>query len=149
MQKLRRFARYWDLVGNSGNFIETTPLIWNSGGKRFVASQTPPESQGIDKAMPSTPFHAFLHFSEWLYGRTGRTDSIALVRLMELLFEFLTGELQLAMKPVAETLWRDYQRGGRHDKPVFLKAFLPLAGTVIPLRKTKVAFPKRQARRRA
>src|SRR5436305_1478243 len=31
MQKLRRFARYWDLVGNSGNFIETTPLIWNEG----------------------------------------------------------------------------------------------------------------------
>src|SRR5204862_6159966 len=29
MQKLRRFARYWDLVGNSGNFAETTPLIWN------------------------------------------------------------------------------------------------------------------------
>jgi hypothetical protein len=23
MQRLRRFARYWDLVGNSGNFIET------------------------------------------------------------------------------------------------------------------------------
>ena len=31
MQRLRRFARYWDLVGNSGNFIETTPLIWRSG----------------------------------------------------------------------------------------------------------------------
>ena len=31
MQKLRRFARYWDLVGNSGNFIETTPLIWSVG----------------------------------------------------------------------------------------------------------------------
>ena len=31
MQRLRRFARYWDLVGNSGNFIETTPLIWSVG----------------------------------------------------------------------------------------------------------------------
>ena len=30
MQKLRRFARYWDLVGNSGNFVETTPLIWSA-----------------------------------------------------------------------------------------------------------------------
>ena len=29
MQRLRRFARYWDLVGNSGNFVETTPLIWD------------------------------------------------------------------------------------------------------------------------
>ena len=32
MQRLRRFARYWDLVGNSGNFIETTPLIWSGFG---------------------------------------------------------------------------------------------------------------------
>ena len=36
MQRLRRFARYWDLVGNSGNFIESTPLIWSgnlAGGR--------------------------------------------------------------------------------------------------------------------
>src|SRR5580704_4786779 len=25
MQRLRRFAKYWDLVGNSGNFVATTP----------------------------------------------------------------------------------------------------------------------------
>ena len=31
MQRLRRFARYWDMVGNSGNFVESTPLIWNVG----------------------------------------------------------------------------------------------------------------------
>ena len=24
MQRLRRFSRYWDLTGNSGNFVETT-----------------------------------------------------------------------------------------------------------------------------
>jgi radical SAM superfamily enzyme YgiQ (UPF0313 family) len=175
MQKLRRFARYWDLVGNSGNFIETTPLIWSSGGKRFVASPFS-GSQGTDKAVPSTdrkgassprpsppaattervaedrerkdasPFHAFLHFSEWLYGRTGRTDSIALTRLMELLFEFLTGELRLDPKPAAERMWRDYRRGGRRDKPVFLKDFLPAEDTAIPVRQPNAALPKRQAR---
>jgi hypothetical protein len=64
---------------------------------------------------------------------------------MELLFEFLTGELQLDAKPVAETMWRDYQRGGRHDKPGFLKDCLTEEKTV-PLRKTKTALPKRQAR---
>ena len=31
MQRLRRFARYWDLIANSGNFVETTPLIWRNG----------------------------------------------------------------------------------------------------------------------
>ncbi len=101
MQKLRRFARYWDLVGNSGNFVETTPLIWSTG--------------------PSA-FHAFLRWSEWLHGRTGRTDSIALARLMEFLFGYLTDELKLPPRDVAESLWRDYQRGGRHDLPEFLRA---------------------------
>ncbi len=150
MQKLRRFARYWDLVGNSGNFVESTPLIWNSGGKRSVASQISSESRGTDEAIPSktaSPFYNFLHFSERLHQRTGRTDSIALLRLMELLFDFLTGELRLDRQPVAETLWRDYQRGGRHDKPVFLKEFLPVEERAVPLRKTKGSLPKRQARR--
>jgi radical SAM superfamily enzyme YgiQ (UPF0313 family) len=153
MQRLRRFARYWDLVGNSGNFMKSTPLIWNSpsppspteerdGVRRRVASQL----KTADEITNRSPFHAFLRFSDWLHGRTGRTDGIALVRLMELLFEFLTGELQLDAKPVAETLWRDYQRGGRHDKPSFLKDFLFTEEKVIPLRKAKPAPPKRQAR---
>jgi len=30
MQRLRRFARYWDLIGNSGNFVETTSLLWRN-----------------------------------------------------------------------------------------------------------------------
>jgi radical SAM superfamily enzyme YgiQ (UPF0313 family) len=123
MQRLRRFARYWDMAGNSGNFIETTPLIW--GG--------------------ASPFQSFLRFSDWLHARTNRTDGIALMRLMELLFEFLTAELHLDPKPVAETLWRDYRRGGRHDKPGFLKAFLS-DENVVPLRKASSPLPKRQAR---
>ncbi|HKW29392.1 MAG TPA: radical SAM protein [Verrucomicrobiae bacterium] len=149
MQKLRRFARYWDLVGNSGNFIETTPLIWGghgvppSGGPAGASADRQPPKAGTSN--PS-PFHAFLHFSEWLYGRTGRTDSIALTRLLELLFEFLTRELRLDTKQVAETLWRDYRRTGRRDKPVFLKDFLPMGDTTISLLKTKAALPKRQAR---
>jgi len=147
MQRLRRFARYWDLVGNSGNFVESTPLIWSNVAQasRLPGPVHKENLAGEMPALPS-PFHAFLRFSEWLHARTGRTDSIALVRLMELLFEFLTVELKLDAKPVAETMWRDYQRGGRHDKPGFLKDFLSTEEKVIPLRKTKTALPKRQAR---
>jgi radical SAM superfamily enzyme YgiQ (UPF0313 family) len=105
MQKMRRFARYWDLVGNSGNFIETTPLLWR------------------EKTTP--PFAAFMRFSEWLYGKVGRTDSIALVRLAELLFEYLTTGTCLDARDTAETIWRDYQRGDRHDVPEFLRAYIP------------------------
>ena len=67
------------------------------------------------------------------------------MRLMELLFEFLTVELRLDPKPVAETLWRDYRRGGRHDKPGFLKAFLSEENAG-PLQKHRTVLPKRQAR---
>ena len=147
MQRLRRFARYWDLVGNSGNFVESTPLIWNNVAQ---ASRLPGpvRKENLAGGTPAlhSPFHAFLRLSDWLHGRTGRTDSIALVRLMELLFEFLTGELKMDAKPVAEILWRDYWRGGRHDKPAFLKDFLSTDGKVVPLRKPKPALPKRQAR---
>jgi radical SAM superfamily enzyme YgiQ (UPF0313 family) len=152
MQRLRRFARYWDLVGNSGNFIETTPLIWGKNSLLVGRDSVKPKSFHANEVRargilaPPPAFNGFLRFSDWLYGRTGRTDGIALVRLMELLFEFLTVELRHDAKQVAETLWRDYQRGGRHDKPAFLKDFLPMAETVIPPHQTEPVLPKRQAR---
>ena len=145
MQRLRRFARYWDLVGNSGNFVETTPLIWSRLGvpaSAGLAAPFPPEGGTLN----TSPFHAFLRFGDWLYGRIGRTDSLALVRLLELLFEYLTAELKLDAKPVAETLWRDYRRGGRRDKPGFLKDHLPATEKIVALGRSRSLLPKRQAR---
>jgi radical SAM superfamily enzyme YgiQ (UPF0313 family) len=121
MQRLRRFAKYWDMVGNSGNFVETTPLLW----REF------------------SPFHGFIGFSDWLFTQVGRTDSIALARLMEFLFTFLTKQRGLDERLVAEMLWRDYQRGGRKDKPSFLASFLPEQASVT---RERVAAPRRQAR---
>jgi len=65
---------------------------------------------------------------------------------MELLFEFLIAELQLDAKLVAETVWRDYKRGGRHDKPGFMKDFLSNEEPLLPPSKTKTRLPKRQTR---
>jgi len=124
MQKLRRFARYWDLVGNSGNFVESTPLIWRREKSAFAG---------------------FLRWSEWLHARVGKTDSIALVRLMELLFKYLCGEVGLEAELVAPILWRDYQRGGRKDKPTFLKDFLT-GGEPPPKSMGMRSSLKRQAR---
>jgi hypothetical protein len=127
MQRLRRFARYWDLIGNSGNFVETTPLIWSNAGE-------------------ASPFAAFMRWSDWLHAHIGRTDSIALVRLMGLLFDFLILELKLDPQPTAAVMWRDYQRGGRRDKPGFLKHFLPAIETSPLPFPERSALPKRQAR---
>jgi len=128
MQKLRRFARYWDLIANSGNFVETTPLIW--------------------QAEAQSPFFAFMAFSEWLHAEAGRTDSIALVRLMEFLFRYLSEHSTVEPQVAARSLWRDYQRGGRHDKPAFLKDFLTEES---PERRSQrnALLPKRQARHQA
>lgn len=67
MQRLRRFARYWDLVANRGRFGATVPLLWRHG----------------------TPFAGFMAFADWLYDRVGRTQGIALPRLAELLGDYL------------------------------------------------------------
>jgi radical SAM superfamily enzyme YgiQ (UPF0313 family) len=133
MQRLRRFAKYWDTIGNSGNFLHTTPLLWSIPSK---------DARGI---APASPFYSFLRLSDWLYGRLQRTDSIALMRLLELLFEYLTTEALLDKKLAAETLWEDYQSGGRHDKPGFLKDYLP-AHDAGPNLRADSGLPKRQAR---
>jgi hypothetical protein len=132
MQRLRRFAKYWDLVGNSGNFIAVTPLIWPGGEAGATARVV-------------SPFKNFLRFSDWLYAQIGRTDTIALVRLAQGLFEFLTGELKLDRKFVAEALWQDWQQAGRRDPPEFIREFLPAEKAVRP-HASKNSLPKRQAR---
>lgn len=63
---------------------------------------------------------------------------------MELLFEFLTREVKLSPRFVAETMWRDYQRGGRQDKPVFLREFLSDAEPMTT--RSRPTSLKRQAR---
>ena len=130
MQRLRRFAKYWELVGNSGNFVETTPLLW--GGRK-----------------PASPFAAFMAFSDWLFERVRRTDSIALVRLMQLLFEFLTSARGELPSDAARTLLRDYQRAGHSDTPAFLAAHLPEVGAQQRPAQRRAAGPRRQARHAA
>ena len=124
MQKLRRFARYWDLIGNSGNFVDSTALIWGTG----------------------SPFAEFMRWSEWLHQRVGRTDGIALLRLMALLFDYLVSKKGLDPKPTATSLCRDYQRGGRQDQPAFLKKFLDPAAATAAGRRTRAPGLKRQSR---
>ncbi len=123
MQKMRRFARFWDLVGNSGNFIETTPLIWKTSG---------------------SPFNSFLQFSEWSFSRIGRRHSIALETLGEQLFQFLTLELCFEKEVAAKALWNDWQRGGRHEKPNFLGDYV--SNDDVRSAREKHLGPRRQMR---
>lgn len=124
LQRLRRFSRYWDLVGNSGNFVETTPLIW---------------------AKSSSPFASFLEFSDWLFQRTRRTHGIALNTLSELLFEFLATVQKHPKLEAANTLWKDFQRAGRAEIPPFLRPFIT-APVPAPRQQRHRPAPARQTR---
>lgn len=123
LHRLRRFARYWDLIGNSGNFPATLRLM-------------------IDGKVSA--FARLLQLSDWLYEQEKRRHGISLIRLFERLFEYLTAEIQLKDQIVAEAMWSDYIRGNRRDRPAFLKRFdLPDP----PARKSAVhAVPERQGR---
>ena len=138
MQRLRRFARYRDLVGNSGNFAETTRLIWHNPLTLTLSPQAgrgerrePPLPLGgaeSDETPPvvlrrqrikvrGSPFWSFLHFSDWLYAQTRQTHSIALSRLRELVAQYLTEEAGLPREEVHGALQRDAQRARSFSTP--------------------------------
>jgi radical SAM superfamily enzyme YgiQ (UPF0313 family) len=123
VQRIRRFARFFDLIANSGRFPETAPLIW----------------QGA----PS-PFAAFMGFSDWLHARLGRNFGIALDRLAEALFKFLTSERDLPSELVGPHLLLDWARGGRNHPPPFLR---PFGGQALPSPRRHRPGVERQDRR--
>lgn len=95
MQRLKRFSRYFDLVSNNGNFKTTSPLLWKNG----------------------SPFHQFLHFSDWLFQQSQRTAGIALDRLAEYLFAYLVEQQGHCASVVANHLYHDFSSCGRRRFP--------------------------------
>ncbi|MFO7640448.1 MAG: DUF4080 domain-containing protein [Candidatus Competibacteraceae bacterium] len=123
LRRLERFARYWDLIGNSGRFRHTRPLL-----------------------LGDEPFERFLKFSDGLYAATGQTHQIALERLFDGLYRGLIEVLEVAEPAAREALTADYQTSGAKGCPAFLRVGpAPRAGRD-PMRPAKTAA--RQARHR-
>jgi radical SAM superfamily enzyme YgiQ (UPF0313 family) len=116
MQRLVRFARYWDLVANSGRFANTTPVL-----------------------LGEAPFDNFMAFSDWIYTRTDATHRIALDRLAKLVAEYLQVR-GMAAHEAASLLASDY--AGKVDAPA--RTPQALAGTVTDT--ARAVAPSRQAR---
>ena len=109
LQAMRRFAKYWDLVANSGNFVLTAERLW---------------------ANAASPFHAFMRFSDWLFQEVGRRHSIALQALTLKLWEYLTAVLGQDKREVATAFLRDFDACGRRDYlPSPIREHAPLAET--------------------
>jgi radical SAM superfamily enzyme YgiQ (UPF0313 family) len=91
MLRLVRFARYWDLVANSGRFANT-----------------------VTQMLGDAPFDNFMAFSDWIYSKTDATHRIALDRLATLVTQWL--QVRGMDKDAAiELVGRDY--AGRIDAP--------------------------------
>ncbi|MGR9114675.1 MAG: DUF4080 domain-containing protein [Gammaproteobacteria bacterium] len=98
LQRVNRFARYWDMVGNSGRFSATLPLI-----------------------LDDKPFERFLQYSDALHDLAGSTWKIALKRLFELTYTVMTESLKVESGTVAEALAKDFLRTGEKGSLTFLQ----------------------------
>lgn len=101
MQKLKRFARFWDIVYNSGNFIKTFELLVK------------------DKSV----FETFYSFSDWLYSQTYSTWQISLDRVAKFLFDFIVENQGLGKQQVADILVEDILKVNRRRLPKFLREY--------------------------
>jgi hypothetical protein len=101
MQEMKRFARFWDIVYNSGNFQKTTTLLFSDG----------------------KVYENFYDFSKWLYKRSESTYKISLDRIAEFLFEYLTKSYDEEL--VANTILQDVMGVGGRKIPPFLKKIIP------------------------
>ena len=98
MRCLNRFARYWELIANSGRFRATLPLL-----------------------LGDAPFANFMQLSDWLYGETGQTDRIHLPRLFALLHRGSSELFELNTAITQQALLADHARAGLKGIPAFLQ----------------------------
>lgn len=122
MQRLVRFARYWDLIANSGRFMQTLPVI-----------------------LGNAPFENFLELADWIYRRTDATHRIALDRLANLVTKWLNEERGMAMTDVIALITRDYAGDAKHKQSTEKNHTKENAPTTTQLT-TQKSTPKRQHR---
>jgi radical SAM superfamily enzyme YgiQ (UPF0313 family) len=110
MQRIQRFARYWEMVANSGRFA--------LGLKLLLA--------------PGSAFNHFLGFSDWLWQTTGKTHEFALEKLVDLLFDHLTVVRGLVEGDVRVALLADYRASGARGRPQCLADLLSAERIALP-----------------
>lgn len=101
MQDMKRFARFWNLVYNSGNFTKTFALLV--------------ENKSV--------YTTFYDFSKWLYEQTHSTWQISLDRLAFYLFEYITNIQNISKQDVADVLVEDILKVGGRKLPKFLREY--------------------------
>ena len=99
VQKMNRFARYWDLIGNSGRFKNSLPLL-----------------------LSDQPFFNFQKFTEALFDRTGQTHKISLLRLYDFMFDIAVEEFAVDENAMRMVISGDFENSGLKSIPKSLRA---------------------------
>jgi len=94
VQTISRFARYWDLIGNSGRFKHSLYLL-----------------------MGGEPFQRFELLCQSLFKRTGQTHKISLLRLFDLVHSIAIKDLNLDAQTVSDAIAKDYAESGLKSIP--------------------------------
>ena len=123
MQRIKRFARFWDMLANSGRFSVALKLLLT--GK--------------------SAFQNFLDFSDWLWQTTRKTHEFAFEKLVDLLHQHLAEVRGLDRQEVQSALLADYKASGARGRPQCLAAVLN-ANPVGSLAASTASLAKRQAR---
>jgi radical SAM superfamily enzyme YgiQ (UPF0313 family) len=100
IQRVSRFARYWELIANSGHFKLTLKLL--------LADQA---------------FERFLIFSDWIYDFSGKTHQISLRKLYDYLYYGFNHCFSMKNDEIVNALLKDYNNAGLKGTPEFYKAF--------------------------
>jgi radical SAM superfamily enzyme YgiQ (UPF0313 family) len=97
MQAMNRFARFWDIIANSGRFTKTLDLL-----------------------LADNPFAHFWDLSQWLYNQSQQTHQIALPRLFLLIHQAGVELLKIPREKLEMALIEDYALTGQKGKIPFL-----------------------------
>lgn len=104
MQRVNRFARYWDMMANSGRFKHTLPIL-----------------------LGDNAFDNFMQLSDDLYQAMGSTWKISLQRQFVMLYQALKNRVDVDQTLLFETMQQDYDRSS--EKTTF-KGLLEAKGKV-------------------
>ena len=102
IQKMKRFARFWDLMYNSGNFVKSIEYLFENGNV----------------------FSGFWDFSEWIYKEAKSSWKISLNRLAQYLFEYLSVIKNHNKEKIGAIMVLDMSKIDGRKLPVFLTPYI-------------------------
>ena len=98
MQRMNRFARYWDMLGNSGRFKHTLPLL-------------------LDDA----PFERFMLIADELFDRLQQTHKISLLRQYDVMHDIALSVMNVDVESLLPALEQDFVASGLKSLPRFMQ----------------------------